>query len=127
MAKVLVADDEPEVRKAIVAMVAEGGYETAEAYDGLSALDAAITFRPDVILLDWMLPELFGGEVLAKLRKDKQYAALKDTVVIVVSDFDDDRSVQEYKAAGADGHVAKRDDPAEMKKALLSTISSLAP
>jgi len=96
MAKVLVADDEPEVRKAIVAMVAEGGYE-------------------------------FGGEVLAKLRKDKQYAALKDTVVIVVSDFDDDRSVQEYKAAGADGHVAKRDDPAEMKKALLSTISSLAP
>ena len=67
MAKILVVDDESEVRRAIVEIVQSGGHETEEAFDGVGALEGVKEHRPDVLLCDWMLPELFGGEVYLAL------------------------------------------------------------
>ncbi len=125
MAKILVADDEPEVRSAIVNMLREAGHETDEAYDGLSALDAVKDCKPDMLLLDWMIPELFGGEVLDMLRNNAEYAEFKDLPVIVVSDFDDEASVRKFKEAGATDFVAKKDDLDQMKELLLERVAAL--
>lgn len=125
MARILVADDEPEVRNAIANVLREAGHEIEEAYDGLSVLDSVKAVRPDVLLLDWMIPELFGGEVLDALRNNEEYAAFKDLPVIVVSDFDDEGSVRRFQESGASGFVAKRDNLAEMQQALLERINAV--
>ena len=125
MAKVLVADDEPEARRVLVDILTEAGHETEEAFDGLNALDRVVEFRPDILLLDWMIPELYGGEVLRKLRNDPQYADFVELKVIIVSDFRDDKSLHDFRAAGADELVSKMDDVVAMKKYLLPRIDKL--
>lgn len=125
MARILVADDEPEVRRAIVAILHEAGHETREAYDGISVLDGVKDYRPDVLLLDWMIPEIFGGEVLAILRNQEEYRDFRKLPVIVVSDFDDETSLGKFKAAGANDFVAKRDNLDEMRDVLLERIAEL--
>jgi CheY-like chemotaxis protein len=125
MARILIADDEPQVRNAVVSIVKGGGHETFETFDGLGALMDVKELKPDLVLLDWMIPELFGGEVLDKLRNDPDYADVKDTIVIVVSDFTGDSNRDEFMRAGANAYVPKRDNLHEMKDELLSTISQL--
>jgi len=125
MARILVADDESEVRMAIINILQEGGHETFEAFDGLSALDGVIEHGPDVLLCDWMMPELFGGEVIEKLRKDAEFEAFKDLPVIVVSDFADETSEKKFKQAGANGFVAKNDNIDVFKKDILQCVSQV--
>lgn len=125
MAKVLIADDEPEVRSVLASIVQGAGHEVHEAFDGLSALLDIKELKPDLVLLDWMIPEMFGGEVLDHLRNDDEYAEVRDTRVIVVSDFDNETSREKFIAAGAQDFVAKRDDPGQMKEALLTCIQGL--
>lgn len=125
MAKILIADDEPEIRKAIVHMVTEGGYEALETSDGLGALFDLKDHKPDLLLLDWMIPEIMGGDVLDKLRHDPEYAAVAETPVIVVSDFVDESSRAKFMSAGANDFVAKRDDLDAMRRELLASIERL--
>lgn len=125
MARIVVADDEPEIRNAIVGIVQEAGHEVQEAFDGISALDAVKSFKPNLLLVDWMIPELFGGEVIEKLRNDDEYSDFKDLPILVVSDFDDDASVKNFMDAGATGFVPKKDNPDELRRLLLERISEL--
>ncbi|MCH8236933.1 MAG: argininosuccinate lyase [Proteobacteria bacterium] len=56
MAKVLVAEDEPEIRNLLVKILTDAGYETRGTFDGLGALCDVKEFEPDLLILDWMLP-----------------------------------------------------------------------
>ncbi len=125
MALIVVADDEPEVRKAVGGILRGAGYEVQEAYDGLSVLDVILEYKPDLVLLDWMLPELSGGEVLQKLRKEPEYKRFKTTPVIVISDFDDETSERTFRRAGADDFVAKRDNLDEFREMLLKRVAQI--
>ena len=80
--RVLVVDDDPAIRKLIVAALRRDGYEFAEASNGREALDAMRGRRPDVVVLDLMMPILSGWDVLQEREQDKQ---LKDIPVIIVS------------------------------------------
>lgn len=125
MAKILIADDEPEVRATLKRIVEAAGHSTMEAYDGLNALECIQEFNPDVVLLDWMLPELFGGEVLDKLRRAPEYQRHSHVKVIVVSDFADDKSIQEFRRHGANEFVIKVDNPDQLKGYLLARLTEL--
>ncbi|MBI2425263.1 MAG: response regulator [Candidatus Hydrogenedentes bacterium] len=125
MARILIADDEPEVRKALVRMVTEAGHQSMETSDGLGALYDTKELAPDVLLLDWMIPELTGGDVLHALRNDPNYGSVSHTPVIIVSDFVEESSRDTFLRAGANAFVAKRDDLDGMKRELLSTIDCL--
>ena len=67
--RVLVADDEPHVRELLRDFLAGQGYEVAAAATGDEALAAVPTFRPDVILVDRLMPGLSGTDVLDALRR----------------------------------------------------------
>lgn len=123
MARILLADDEPQVRRVLSDIVSGAGHEVEEAYDGLDALDKVKAFRPDLLLLDWMITEFYGGEVLEKIRHDPEYAEFKDLKVIVVSDFCDDKSLADFRKAGANDFVTKLDDPDALKKYLIPRIN----
>lgn len=125
MARILVADDEPEVRRVLVKILTDGGHETFEAYDGLAALHYLKEIKPDFLLLDWMMPEIPGNEVLQAIRNDEDYEIVKDVKVIVLSDFDSDTSRRTYMHMGADFFVPKRDDVDELRDDLLLAIKKL--
>ncbi len=66
--RVLVVDDEPYITDLVGTALRYQGFEVAEAADGRAALDAAMTARPDLVVLDVMLPDLDGFEVTRRLR-----------------------------------------------------------
>jgi len=69
---VLVVDDEPRIRLALDYNLRKDGFEVYTAEDGFEGLKKARELKPDVILLDWMMPEMNGIEVLRKLREHKE-------------------------------------------------------
>ena len=70
MAKVLIADDEQNIRLSLVYILFDAGYDVIEAQDGAAAVEKAVLEQPDIILLDVMMPVMNGFEVLNKLREN---------------------------------------------------------
>lgn len=68
MRRVLLIDDDPELRK-LLRTTLEGGYSVLEAFDGKSGLRLAAAEPPDIVILDWQMPGMWGGEVLAELKQ----------------------------------------------------------
>lgn len=81
-AKVLVVEDDPSVRGLLHTLLTGEGYEVSTASDGLAGLVKASTTKPDLMLLDLMMPDLGGIRVLEELRDDPTMA---DIPVIVVT------------------------------------------
>lgn len=68
--RVLVVDDEPDVTDVLAGVMAGEGWQVRTAADGVSALATARDFRPDAVVLDWMLPDLDGLHILRALRRE---------------------------------------------------------
>jgi PAS domain S-box-containing protein len=112
---VLVADDEEPMRELLHYILSWAGYQTIMATDGPSALNMARMHKPDLILLDVMMPGISGLDVTSVIKNDEQ---LKDTPVVILSIVaDPDRAVE----LGADACLAK---PVE-HDLLLSTLAEL--
>jgi CheY-like chemotaxis protein len=71
MARILVVDDDPDVRGFIVASLEELGYEVAVAADGEAALEQYHREAPDLIVLDYLMPGMSGAEVARKVREQR--------------------------------------------------------
>ncbi len=80
--KILVVDDEADVRTYLTAVLKKHGYETITAEDGRQALEVAEREQPAVVILDLQMPDQTGTDFYRRLMKHK---AIKDTPVIVVS------------------------------------------
>jgi two-component system cell cycle response regulator DivK len=80
--KILIVDDEADVRTFLTAVLKKGGYKTITANDGAEALSTVKSEKPDLILLDLQMPEKTGTDFYRKLSQDKE---LGDIPVIVVS------------------------------------------
>src|SRR4030067_2974268 len=72
MTKILVVDDEPSIMNLVSAYLKPEGYEVFTATDGPSGLKAAHAFKPDLIILDVMLPGMDGLELLSRLRRESE-------------------------------------------------------
>ena len=108
--RILICDDEPLLRQLMrVALV--GAYDFEEAGSVEEALDVARAFRPDVALIDVMMPAGSGLEIEKLLREDPVLHRAR-TVVISAFAGEDDR--REAQAAGADAFIAKPFDPDEL-------------
>ena len=81
LATVLICDDEPALRE-LIRVSLDGRFSFVEAHDGVECLDLARQSRPDLVVLDMMMPRLNGLEVLSELRDDEQLAG---TPVIVLT------------------------------------------
>lgn len=99
---VLVADDEPLTAEMLALMLAFRGYEVVCAFDGNEALERARELKPDVVLLDVIMPGREGLEVTRLLRED---AALANRPVVLFSSADE--SEIEWRQAGADRFLQK--------------------
>ena len=115
---ILICDDEPALRELIRASMDEG-YDFAEASDGIIAMELARDMRPDIVILDLMLPRLSGLEVLARFNEDER---LKDVPVLVITAWNETR--EDVLAAGADDFVTKPFDPAELRTAVNRLVAA---
>jgi CheY-like chemotaxis protein len=104
MAFVLVVDDDESTCDALQRLLSRMGYAATCVRDGRAALDAVESARPDVIVLDWMMPEMDGLEVLRRLR---QSPAAKDVPVLFYSAVDNPDLVGEAARLGAQECVLK--------------------
>jgi len=109
-ATILICEDEPSLRDLMRISLGDG-YVVAEAGDGEQAIELARDLRPDLVLLDLMLPGCSGLEVLRRLRAEPRTWG---TPVVIVTAFAGTAERQEAEAAGADGFIAKPFDPAEL-------------
>ena len=99
--KVLVVDDEPGLARALAINLRSHGWEVVTAADGASALDAAATTHPDVVLLDLGLPDMDGTEVISGLR------GWSPVPIVVLSARLDGEDKIEALDLGADDYVTK--------------------
>lgn len=104
MHRVLIIDDNEDVRSALRAMLEDAGYEVAEAADGPDALTVAAGRRTHIILLDLQLPPHGGFEVLQQL---KAVASLRKVPVIIVTGSVEDEDLRTAKKLGAWDYVNK--------------------
>ena len=112
IATILVCDDDPSLRELVRAVLGTR-YRFVEAADGAEALDLTREIRPDLIVLDVMLPGLSGIEVLQAIRTD---ADLHDLKVVVITAWS--HAEMEAEVAGADRFVSKPFDPDDLSKAV---------
>ena len=107
--KILICEDEPSLRELVRAACGEE-YRFEDTADGVEALSAARQDPPDLIVLDLMLPQKSGVEVLEELRDDSE---LRDIPVVVITAWTETR--ERAIAAGADRFLTKPFDPDELK------------
>jgi CheY-like chemotaxis protein len=112
LATVLICDDEPSLRE-LIRISLDGPYEFVEADDGEESLELARRVRPDVMILDLMMPRLTGLEVLSALRQDEELA---DTRVIVLTAQPATR--EQALEGGADVVMVKPFEPGEIAAAV---------
>jgi two-component system OmpR family response regulator len=101
-ARILVVDDEPSIVDAVATALRYEGYEVDEAFTGRQALDAAASTEPDLIVLDWMLPDIEGIEVGRRLRS----LGFKSAVLFLTAKDATEHKVEALRAGG-DDYVTK--------------------
>jgi two-component system, OmpR family, response regulator ResD len=107
---VLVVDDEPTIAEVVARYLERAGYRARIAADGVQAIEAAASQRPDLVVLDLMLPRLDGLEVMRRLREhDRDHIAV---ILLTAKGEESDRVIG--LRLGADDYVVKPFSPAEL-------------
>jgi DNA-binding response OmpR family regulator len=122
-ARVLVVDDEPTIGYVVSRYLERAGYQTDVAADGKDALARAAADHPDVVVLDLMLPDLDGLEVMRRLRREGR----ERTAIILLTARGEESDRVVGLQLGADDYVVKPFSPAELVARVDAVLRRLAP
>jgi CheY-like chemotaxis protein len=106
--KILVVDDEPPILRLMEFILAREGHEMVVAVNGEEALAKVAEHKPDLILLDIMMPRIDGYEVVRRLRADTEHAGIP---IIMLSAKAQDADVQKGVDAGVNEYITKPFSP----------------
>jgi len=118
-AKILVIDDEQNITDLVAAYLRPEGYEVQVARDGSSGLKAARTFKPDLLVLDVMLPGMDGIELLTRLRRES------DVYVILLTARSEENDKIVGLSVGADDYLTKPFSPRELVARIKAALRRL--
>lgn len=102
--KILVVDDDPFILDMYVMKFKEQGFQVETATDGATALEKIVTARPDLVLLDVVMPIMDGFDVMRKIKENKTPRIYK---VIFLTNFGQKEDVERGMELGADGYIIK--------------------
>ncbi len=119
MSKILVVDDEPGIVKLVVSYLQAEGWDVFTAADGPAGLKAARAYKPDVVVLDIMLPGMDGLEVLSRLRRES------DVYVIMLTAKTEETDKIIGLSVGADDYVTKPFSPRELTARVKAALRRL--
>ncbi|MDP2478966.1 MAG: response regulator transcription factor [Candidatus Palauibacterales bacterium] len=109
--RILVVDDEPDILSLLVYQLSREGYRISTAVDGPGAVSTALADRPDLIVLDLMLPGVDGYEVLRTLREDERTSEIP--VLLLTARQEEEDRIHGFER-GADDYVTKPFSPKEL-------------
>jgi len=113
--KILLADDEEDIKMVVQIFLESRGYEVLTAFDGLSALDMIRTEKPDLVLLDVMMPVVNGFEVCTRMKADPE---MRDIPVVMLSAMAQSESVDKGLSAGAADYIVKPFEPSALEEVI---------
>ena len=116
--RILVVDDEPDILLMVSNRLKASGYDVVSAADGQAGLEMAKTSRPDLIILDLMLPKMDGYKVCSFIKKDSRYSKIPVIMFSAKAQQDDIKMGEEV---GADAYIVKPFD----SRVLLEKITGL--
>jgi len=119
--RVVIAEDNPDLRELYSFILAQVGYEVREACDGREALQLLREERPDVLVTDVMMPGMTGVELIERVRGDQ---TLKDMPVVVMSAFPD--YLAKAYVHGGTVVLCKPADPLSLREAVLQALPGAA-
>src|ERR1022692_4155314 len=117
--KILLVDDDPGIHVVIVPILSKAGYIAVSAKNGEQALHLALNERPDLIILDVIMPGIKGRDLCKKI---KAYDVLKDIPIIFLTAKDSEDDVKAELEAGASTHLTKPVNPTDLLQAIVNTI-----
>lgn len=104
MAKIMIVEDDPTLRDIYTTRFSAEGYTVVSAADGEAALSTAVKEKPDLILLDIMMPKISGFDVLDILRATPE---TKETKIVVMSALSQTSDIEKGKSLGANAYLVK--------------------
>ncbi len=123
-AKILIVDDEPAIREMVSFQLQRHGYGCQEAADANEATDQISKQRPDLILLDWMMPGKSGIDFARELRTDHY---TRDIPIILLTARDDESDKIRGFEAGADDYITKPFSPKELLARIKAVLRRAVP
>jgi DNA-binding response OmpR family regulator len=111
VATVLIVDDDPDIRDVASMKLTLAGLDVRAESDGERGMAAALEMRPDVVLLDWMMPNKTGLDVCRELRAHPETA---DTTIIMLTAKAQEVDIERGFSAGADDYIVKPFSPREL-------------
>jgi diguanylate cyclase (GGDEF)-like protein len=117
--QILVVDDDPDIARFVEVNLRSAGYDVSVASDGEEALDRASELRPDLVLLDVMMPRIDGFEVAQRLRRNPQ-TANTSIIMLTAKALSTDKVLG--LTAGADDYIIKPFDPIELLARVKGTL-----
>ena len=122
--RILVVDDEPSIAKVLRKQLEVAGFEVNVGVDGEDGLTKAREWRPDLLVLDVMLPKRNGHEVCSALRQDEQFRRLP---IIMLTEKAQRQDQQEAMQRGADAYLAKPFQLEELLAQVRALLAKAAP
>jgi CheY-like chemotaxis protein len=124
MPTILVVDDDPVIQKLLVVNFEMEGYKVVCANDGIEGIALTQSQKPDLILLDVMMPRMDGIEAVNRLKSDPETAAIP---VILLSAKAQSTDISGGLDAGADDYITKPFDPLELLDKVAALIGGTSP
>jgi DNA-binding response OmpR family regulator len=120
---ILVADDDPQILTMLGIRLSKRGYEVVEAADGLQTLSKAREHKPDLVLLDVMMPGKNGWEVAKELRSDDELSSIGIVMLTAIGERVNEMTSPLY---GADAYVDKPFDFADLEAKIKKVLDDKA-
>lgn len=94
--KILVVDDDPDIHEALSLILESKGYQMISAWDGIEGLACLKAQKPDLVIMDLMMPKMDGFAMLRELR-DSKWAEFRNTPILILSSIREDASRRRYE------------------------------
>lgn len=121
--RVLIADDEPNILLSLEFLMKREGYQVLVAKDGQEAVDTIVREKPDLVLLDAMMPKKTGYEVCNEVRSNEE---CKKTLILMLTAKGRDTDIAKGMALGADAYMVKPFSTKELAQKVKELLEGLA-
>jgi len=120
MARIVIADDDADIRELVVFKLRHGGHEVVPVGDGAAAVEACTADKPDLVILDVMMPGMSGLDAAKALRAN---SVMDDLPIIMLTARAQESDIEQGLAAGADDYIVKPFSPRELASRVSAVLA----